>query len=66
MTTEFKISLLCAIVMGLALGAVLALLDQLPEPQVYIVTRPDIAPAEISAMHEEVRRIQREADGGTR
>lgn len=66
MTAELKAAILCAILFGLAAGALLTLIDQIPEPQIIVIGSPDIPPAEITALHEEARRITREADGGTR
>lgn len=64
MTPEFKSLLLLAAVLGLAIGAMLAYLETVQAEREFIafVYRPDDVPAaDISALHEEVRKIQREA-----
>lgn len=67
MTPEFKTMILLAAVLGLAIGAMLAYLETVRAEREFIafVYRPDdIPPADISELHEEVRRIQREAGNG--
>jgi hypothetical protein len=66
MTREFKAMVLLAAVLGLAIGALLAYLETVQAEQVFITyaCRPDeVPPADLSALHEEVRRIQEDADG---
>lgn len=58
---------LAAMVLGLAVGVFLAWLETVREEQLFItyVYRPDeVPPADISALHEEIRRIQRESGSG--
>lgn len=69
MTPEFKTMILLAAVLGLAIGAMLAYLETVQAEQTFItyVYRSDgldLPPSDISALHEEVRRIQGEAGNG--
>jgi hypothetical protein len=60
-TDDFKVMVLLAAVLGLALGALLAYLDTVRAEQefvVFVYGRDEVSPADISLMHEEVRRIQ--------
>ena len=66
MTQEFKAMVVLAAVLGLAIGAMLAYLERLQAEQTFItyVYRSDgldIPPSDISALHEEVRRIQKDS-----
>jgi hypothetical protein len=64
-TPEFKAMILMAVLLGLAIGAVMAWAEVIESERTFIayVYRPDdVPPADISALHEEVRKIQREAD----
>jgi hypothetical protein len=57
---------LVAAVLGLAIGVLLAWLETVQSERAFItyVYRPDeVPPADISALHEEIRRIQGDADG---
>jgi len=65
MTADFKTMVLLAAVLGLAIGVMMACLEtaQAERTLTFYVCRPDdIPPADLSALHEEVRRIQK--DGG--
>ena len=55
--------LLCAVLLGLATGMILAIIDTLAEPQVIVLAPAEPAPYEVSALIEEARRIAREAAG---
>jgi hypothetical protein len=66
-TPEFKSMVMLACLLGLAIGALLAYLETAQAERAFItfVYRPDeVPPADISALHEEVRRIQREGGNG--
>jgi hypothetical protein len=62
MTTEFKATFLTACLLALAVGIMLALIEQMQIPQIIVVkTDHDLAPHEIAQLQEEARRITREA-----
>lgn len=63
MTAEFKMMMLTAAVLGVAIGVLMAYLETVRAEQMFVayVCRPDdLPPADISALHEEIRRIQKE------
>lgn len=64
---ELRSLLLCAAVLGLAIGAMLACLEavQAEQPVVYVYRSDglEIAPADVSALIEEARRITGESAG---
>jgi hypothetical protein len=65
-SAEFKSMMIMAAVLGLAIGAMLAYLETLQAEQTfvtYVYRSDDLPPADISALHEEVRRIQKDAGG---
>jgi len=64
MTPEFKSLVLLAAVLGLAIGIMMAYLETLQAERsfiAYVYRAEDVPPADISALHEEVRRIQKDA-----
>lgn len=66
MTADLKAMMLTAVVLGLATALVAAWLETLREEHMLAgcAYRPDeVPPADISALHEEVRRIQKDAGG---
>jgi predicted small lipoprotein YifL len=67
MTAEFKSMVILAALLGLAIGALLAYLETVREEHmltVYVWRPDELPPADVSALHEEVRRIQREGGNG--
>jgi hypothetical protein len=64
-TPEFKIMVLMAAALGLAIGVMLAYLETVRDERMliaFVYKRDEIPPADISALHEEVRRIQKDAN----
>jgi hypothetical protein len=64
MTAEFKAMILTAALIGLAVGVILAYLDTVRDERTfitYVYGPDDLPPADISALHEEVRKIQKDA-----
>lgn len=63
MTAEFKVTLVLAMLLGLGIGALLAVLEQLPEPRIVVIAPEGLPPHEVAALMEEARRITRDAAG---
>lgn len=63
MTPEFKVTVVLAVLLGLGIGALLAVLEQLPEPRIVVIAPEGVAPHEVAALMDEARRITRDAAG---
>lgn len=62
MTPDMKAAILCCLLLGLGIGLVLALADELSRTQVIVIRADhDLSPGEISAVVEEAKRITGES-----